>query len=157
LNRVEKSVRSLLARPLFTRPDGQQSTGQTIGWWEARRIPFNLAVGAAGLVSLATVFACEIIVESVQHVPAGPMPDPPFFLLVAMLAYGVGANLCYTLGWVVELFVRWIWRERAGSFGPISFVLGLAFSIAFTLLAGVLVIVVTMIGFVVGPQFWTGR
>ena len=50
-----------------------------------------------------------------------------------MIAYGVGANICYTGGWISEVMVRTIWQVRTGAFGPIAFTLGLVFSFLITL------------------------
>ena len=50
-----------------------------------------------------------------------------------MIAYGVGANICYTGGWISEVMVRKIWQERTGAFGPIAFTLGIVFSFLITL------------------------
>ena len=52
---------------------------------------------------------------------------------LAVIAYGVGANICYTGGWISEALVRKIWQERTGAFGQIAFVLGLVFSVLITL------------------------
>src|SRR6185295_3382546 len=106
---IEVLVRRTIAHPFLSRGEDNLSVGRTIEWWEARRIPYNVIVGAMGILSCLLVVACEIVIERVQHVPAGPMPDPPLFAVVAVVAYGVGANVCYTMGWVVELLVRRLW------------------------------------------------
>ena len=61
------------------------------------------------------------------------LPDPPIFAVLAVIAYGVGANICYTGGWISEVMVRKIWQERTGAFGPIAFTLGIVFSFLITL------------------------
>lgn len=30
------------------------------------------------------------------------IPDPPIFMLLGIVAYGIAANVCYTGGWIVE-------------------------------------------------------
>ena len=67
------------------------------------------------------------------------IPDPPLFALLAVAAYGLMANLCYTGGWVAELLVRKLWPEQANAFGRISFFLGLIFSILLTLVPGIVI------------------
>ena len=48
---------SLLRRTaLFQRETELTDTGQIIGWWEVRRVPYNLLVGIAGVVSIAACF-----------------------------------------------------------------------------------------------------
>ncbi|MFM7215909.1 MAG: hypothetical protein ACKO3H_13635, partial [Verrucomicrobiota bacterium] len=61
------------------------------------------------------------------------LPDPSIVAVFGILAYGVAANVCYSGGWITEWIVRKVWRERAGAFGEISFVLGFLFSILLTL------------------------
>lgn len=106
-------VRRLLRSRLFTGPEAQPSASQIIGWWEARRLAYNLVVGLTGE-------------------PVG-LPDPPLLAIVGVVAYGVMANVCYTGGWVVELIVRRLWGPAAGAFGEIAFALGVAFSVVLTL------------------------
>lgn len=77
------------------------TTAQVIFWWEARRIPFNLALLAVGLSSLIVM---EVLMDRV--IPAGEDAIEPFALLFGVLIYGVMANVCYTLGWIVELLTR---------------------------------------------------
>jgi hypothetical protein len=55
-----------------------------------------------------------------------------------VIAYGIGANICFAGGWVVEIIVRKLWRGRAGAFGEISFALGLLFSVLLTLVPAAL-------------------
>ena len=94
-----------LQRAAFFRSGAEpRSTWQVIGWWELRRIPFNLIVGLIGITTV-----------------------------IAILGYGVMANVFYTGGWVAELLVRRYRREWAHGFAPVSFAAGLAFSVVLTL------------------------
>jgi hypothetical protein len=61
------------------------------------------------------------------------LPDLPISAVLAVIAYGVGANVCYTGGWISEALVRKVWQERTGAFGQITFTLGLVFSVLITL------------------------
>jgi hypothetical protein len=69
------------------------------------------------------------------------LPNPPLFAVVAAFVYGVMANVCYTFGWVAEVFARHIWGARAADFGQISFTFGVLFSVLLT---------VSPLGFLIG-------
>lgn len=125
-------VRRLLRSRLFTGPEAQPSASQIIGWWEARRLAYNLVVGLTGLLSILLVFVIAVVAEHVTGEPVG-LPDPPLLAIVGVVAYGVMANVCYTGGWVAELAVRRLWGPAAGAFGEIAFALGAAFSVVLTL------------------------
>jgi hypothetical protein len=66
--------------------------------WEILRIPYNLIVGLAGLLTLAMI--------------------PPSFLpnaVVEAIVYGLVANAMYLLGPVTELYLDWFvdaWEDR---------------------------------------------
>jgi hypothetical protein len=79
------------------------------------------------------------IADRVLGVPIG-IPGSPFFALVVVFAYGVMANICYTGGWITELVVEKVWQDEGRYFGPISFTLGIIFSIALTLLPGIFIV-----------------
>jgi len=106
-----------------------------ISWWEARRVPFNLIVGSAG------IFTCVVIgvvaAASWALFNRDLRPDPPLFAVV--LLYGLFANICFTGGWITELFVRRVWPRKADRFATSSFSLGLLFSVLLTLSPGIVV------------------
>jgi len=70
-------------------------------WWEIRRIPWNGLLFAIGLTSL---LAKEWLMGKV--IPVGEDAVEPFALAVGVIVYAIMANLCYTLGWIVELGIR---------------------------------------------------
>ena len=119
----------------FSRQVEPETPWQRIAWWEMRRLPYNLLVGAAGIVSLAFVLISGAIAEKMTGLPFG-MPDPPLFALAGILVYGILANVCYTGGWIAELLAAKIWGNAGSSFGIISFTLGLLFSLFLTLSIG---------------------
>lgn len=131
-------IRRLSALEFFARSTNAPDAWHTIAWWEARRVPYNLIVGITGVLSGALCFVTGMLCEHFLGEPIG-IPDPPLFALLAVAAYGVMANLCYTGGWVSELLVRKIWPEQANAFGKISLFLGLIFSILLTLVPGIVV------------------
>lgn len=66
-----------------------------IVWWERRRIPYNLVLLATAL------FSFLLIVIASNHFIAREVDlGSP---LLGAIVYAVGANLCYTLGWITEL------------------------------------------------------
>lgn len=103
------------------------SPSQIILWWEGRRAPYNTAVGAVGFVSVAILLTIGRKVIGDQE----PLLSP-FLLFLGILAYAVAANICYTAGWVVELFLRrWGGRDTE-KFANAAFKSGLGFSCVIT-------------------------
>jgi hypothetical protein len=107
-------------------------------WWERRRIAFNVVLFLAGAFTLVVIrftggllarFGADII--------------EPVGMLQFIVLYLLGANICYTLGWVTEL----LWSDgdtsRTEALRPAVYRWGLTFSVAVTLLPAVLV-----------PLFW---
>jgi hypothetical protein len=118
------TLQKLLFEPTLVR-----SPLRVIRWWESRRLMYNALVGAVGLVTLAYVYAVELLV-------LGHIAGPPW---QAVVAYGLVANVFYTLGWVVENIVeRWLKRPLYG-IGPALFRHGLVFSLGLTVLPAFLV------------------
>lgn len=106
---------------------------QVVAWWERRRIPYNLIVGVTGILTCAVTFTMAFICERVVGVPIG-FPDPPIVAVIGILVYGIMANVCFTGGWIVELFMAQAWGLRPARFGPVAFGLGLLGSIVITLI-----------------------
>ena len=69
-----------------------------IAWWELRRIPYNLLLGVLGL---ATIFV--VLWVGSHFVRPGEDVEEPLGLVFAVVAYGIAANVFYTLGWISEL------------------------------------------------------
>lgn len=116
----------------WLRPPADGSFWEILRWWELRRIPYNLVVGGVGIISCGVMLALAAIASEHFNEPLG-LPDPPILAVFGVIAYGIAANVCYAGGWVVEWVVRRLWRERAGAFGEISFVVGVVFSVVLTL------------------------
>ncbi len=112
-------------RYFFTPLYFPRSAWSVVGWWEARRMLFNLSVGGTGLLTLA-------VVSILDGMP--PHPSPSALPLGAALVYGVMANVCYTLGPAADLLLRRAVGERAGAVGPVLFRYGFVFSLGLTLL-----------------------
>lgn len=109
-----------------------------IGWWEARRVPFNLIVGATGVVTSSLMLLIAWAGERWLGIPIG-LPDPPFLAVLGAIAFAVLANVCYAGGWIVELIVRKTWPADSERVGTISFSLGIVFAIVVTLIPVVIV------------------
>jgi hypothetical protein len=114
------------------------SARQTIGWWEARRVPFNLIVGCAGVVSIAVVTIVGLGASFLFNSDLG-LPDPPLFAIFGVILYALLVNICYTGGWMVELMIRTAWPDQADRFATLSLALGLLLTILVTLLPAVVV------------------
>ena len=122
---------SQLVEVLYPLPDIRRTPLSLLRWWESRRLTYNKAVGATGLVTLAGV-------SVVSALPPHPVPfgDPfgdPLLLVVGAVVYGVLANGCYSMGWLLELAARSLWGRRAPDVGPLLFRQGLIFSVGLTL------------------------
>lgn len=114
------------------------SSEEVIGWWESRRISFNLIVGTAGLLTCIVVGVVGVG-SSILFGSDFGVPDPPLFAVFGIVIYGIMANICYTGGSIAELAVRRIWPHEADRFATSSFSAGLAFSILLTLAPGIVI------------------
>jgi hypothetical protein len=136
------ATRRLGKLPLFRRDIPVENTKAAIGWWETRRIAYNLIVGGTGIVTCAVdlliAAAAWIFFKSDFGTPNGA------FAIFGVIFYGLMANLCFTGGWITELIVRRLWPGEADRFATTAFSLGLAFSV---LLTPVPAIVIGTIGF----------
>lgn len=115
-----------LTKFFFRLPGTYRTPSEVIGWWEARRLRYNLAVGSAGVVTL-------VAFNVLAALP--PSPRPVFVLgtLAAAGIYGIVANMCYTGGWIAELLLRRRVGEEFEAVGPALFRYGFAFSLGLTL------------------------
>jgi hypothetical protein len=112
----------------------------SIAWWEVRRIPYNLAIAAAGTVTV-------IAVIGIGGMFAKPGEDviEPLGLLAGGVVFGILANLLYTLGWISELLWSGGDTARSESLRPRVFWLGLIGSVLLTLAPAVLVPLLWMV------------
>jgi hypothetical protein len=121
---------------LLFEPTLIRSPLRVVQWWESRRLAYNAVVGGAGIFTLMYANALSLLV---RHEWFGG----PWQLVVA---YGVAANLFYTLGWVVEnVAERWLGRPVYG-LGPALFRHGLVFSAGLTLFPAAVVTVMAIGG-----------
>jgi hypothetical protein len=106
-----------------------------IAWWEIRRVPFNLLVLVAGVLSGITL---ELIGS--RFVNPGEDVVEPFGIVFWAVAYAISANICYSLGWITELLWSWGDTTRTEALRPKIFRWGMIISAAVTLLPGVLIL-----------------
>jgi hypothetical protein len=115
---------SALTKFFFRAPYAAPKTSEIFRWWEARRLAYNLAVGAAGIMSLSAMY----VLGAVLNDDVGQIP------FIAIAVYGVLANLCYFLGPVADTWIMKKWGRQYSEVGPTLFRYGFAFSVALTLL-----------------------
>jgi hypothetical protein len=135
---VRISTMTTLAEFLFPAP-ARRSVPGILAWWERRRFAYNVFVGTSGLVSLA-------VVTTLQAIP--PFSSPQFPPWQVIVAYGVGANVLYTLGSVVEIAAEKLWRGELLPIGPALYRMGLTFAVGLTLFPALLMIMVWIVALV---------
>jgi hypothetical protein len=74
-----------------------------IGWWEIRRIVYNVLI----LFAFAATYLGAGVVVSPHLAPGEDPIEPVAVIFVIIPAYFLTANICYTFCWVVEATVRW--------------------------------------------------
>lgn len=122
---------------LFPAPAKRSALG-IIGWWEKRRLPYNLVIGTAGLVSIGlSLFFSALPPDGVL------LPMIPWQSIVV---FGVMANVCYLLGPSVELLIEKIWGRQVLPTGPTLYRMGLTFSVGLALFPALLMVI-----------FWVAR
>lgn len=122
---------SALTEFLFPAP-ARRTAGAIVGWWEKRRLPYNLAVGAAGLASMGWIWLAETILSGGNFLRVGVPPWEPIVL------FGVVANVCYLLGPAVEIVIEKLWGREVLPTGPVLYRMGLTFSVGLALLPGLI-------------------
>ena len=126
---------SAITEFLFPAP-ARRTAGAIVGWWESRRLKYNLIVGGAGVTSLAAVWVVSML-------PPGPhIPPAGFWVSVwqPVVVFAVLANVCYTLGPTVEVIAEKLWGRQLLPVGPSLFRMGLTFSVGLAFLPTLLVV-----------------
>ena len=83
-------------------------------------LAYNVAVGAAGLVSLGMAYLVKVV-------PPGGLRMP--FSWVPITVFAVMASVCYLFGPATELFIEKLWGPRVLLTGPVLFRIGLTFPV----------------------------
>ncbi|HEY9789987.1 MAG TPA: hypothetical protein V6D22_06295 [Candidatus Obscuribacterales bacterium] len=105
-------------------PAHHSSVFSILLWWEQRRLHYNLIVGLCGLPTLA-------VMGLVFHMPLA-------LIAGGTIAYGVAANICYSIGSPAEMVAWLLWKDKASHLGPVFLSLGTIFSLCLTLSAAFL-------------------
>lgn len=119
---------SALTEFLFPAP-AKRTVGGIVRWWESRRLAYNVFVGSAGLLTTAT-FAV------ITALP--PISDPELIPWEGILLFGIGANVFYTMGSIVEIAVQKLWRGEILPVGPALYRMGLTFGVGLALFPAVI-------------------
>ena len=130
---------SALTRFFFRNEVSCRTPSEVIGWWEARRAGYNLAVGSTGLFTLAAV-------HLIARMPPMSVPIPWEPTVFIPLVYGLFANVAYTGGWAAELWIRNTLGRELEPVGPTLFRYGFAFSIGLTLFPIAIISILKVIG-----------
>jgi hypothetical protein len=119
-----------------------------IVWWEIRRVPYNLLVGLLGVFTFIVI---ELIGS--HFVSPGEDVEEPLGVFLGVIAYGILANIFYTLGWISELLWSGGDTTRTEAMRRKVFWVGVIFSAVLTLLPAALIPAAWMIfGFPHAPQ-----
>jgi hypothetical protein len=123
--------------------EGLKIPWNCIFWWEKRRFYFNALLLVAGIVSIGVL---ELV--GGRLVQPGEDIEEPLGLVIGAIAFGVGANICYSLGWITELLWSWGDVSKTEALRPRIFSIGVWFSVALTFLpAAACLFVWTLSGF----------
>ncbi len=127
---------------LFPAPAKRKATS-IIGWWEKRRLPFNLAVGTAGIVSLGISYLFAAL-------PPGGILFPGMIPWQPVVAFAVMANACYLLGPIAEIAIEKLWGRQVLPTGPVLYRMGLTFSVGLALFPALLMTIFWVVRIVIG-------
>jgi len=113
---------TFLADFLYPAP-AERRVGAIIGWWEKRRLPYNLIVGGTGLVTMT--------VGSLIMALNGEF-EPLVWFRVGVF-WLVAANVSFTLGAAIEIALHKFFGRGLLPAGPLLFRAGVTASVGATL------------------------
>lgn len=82
---------------LFSVQEKERTKLQILFWWELRRIIYNILLLISVFISLKIL---DIDVSNIE------MGSGEYFIFLLLIAFIVVCNLLYTLGWLIELFLK---------------------------------------------------
>ena len=132
-------MESLLSWPTVTATP--VSRAEVVRWWEARRLRFNLYVGAVGLVTWFLVW-----IAGSAAVKPGVDFEEPLAMIFGPFLYALMANACYTLGWLVDTIAF-----RGGPRARL-YKVGVVFSVVLTALPGLWAVVAWLMTLITGHK-----
>jgi hypothetical protein len=112
-----------------------------IAWWETRRVRFNLYVGIVGAVSW-----CLVLIVGSAAVKPGVDFEEPLAMIFGPFVYVILANICYTLGWIVDT------ASYSGKPRTRLYKAGVIFFVVLTSLPGVWAVVAWLITVITGRK-----
>jgi hypothetical protein len=111
-------------------------------WWELRRLRYNLYVGLVGIITWLLV-----LIAGSAAVKPGVDFEEPLAMIFGLFVYGLMANLCYSLGSIIDL-IFYRGRPRVQLFK-----IGLIFSVSLTALPGLWALTAWLITVATGKKF----
>jgi hypothetical protein len=108
---------------------------QIILWWEIRRILYNLIVLAAGITSILISEFCFFYIRKETLDISEDFIEP-----IAIWLFGFMCNVCYTLGWGTEIFIK-----KSTTYAPKMFKFGLFFTLFWVSLPAIIHIISAII------------
>jgi hypothetical protein len=139
-------LRRLARSRYFKREAPLTNIKDIVLWWESRRAPYNLIVGITGLITCAVILVCATIIAPYSTPDENVlMPDGLFLPAVGVLLYAIAANILYTGGWIVEVVLLALDKKANQEIGPLTFALGLIFSVIVTLLPALLAVTTALV------------
>lgn len=124
-----------------SKPVSPGTRQEIIAWWESRRFRFNLYVGMVGAVTWLLV-----LVAGSAAVKPGIDFEEPIAMLIGTVIYGFLANICYTLGWLVDTI------SYQGTPRIRLYKAGIVFSLVVTALPGVWAVVAWLMTVITGHK-----
>jgi hypothetical protein len=114
---------------------------EIVAWWESRRFRFNLYVGIVGAITWLLVGTA-----GAAAVKPGVDFEEPIAMIIGPFAYGFLANVCYTLGWIVDM------ASYRGKPRMQLHKAGVIFSVVLTSLPGVWAVVAWLMTIITGHK-----
>lgn len=124
-----------------SKPVSPGTRQEIIAWWESRRFRFNLYVGIVG----AVIWLFVLVAGSAAVKPGVDFGEPIAMLIVPII-YGVFANTCYTLGWLVDT-ISYQGTPRIRLYKG-----GIIFSVVVTALPGLWAVIAWLITVITGHK-----
>lgn len=112
-------------RWFFSQPGPDAKGIEVYVWWEQRRIPYNIIVGLGAITSFVLFFT---FITMSGHLQPGEDAEEPMGLFLAAIFAPPINNLCYTVGWIVDILSRAVFKCR-WSISLILFIAGTIFSL----------------------------
>lgn len=131
-----------LYRFLITPHADDATPWQIIKWWWVRQIYYNVIMFVVGIAGIIWVLTMSFVIE--------PTGDVDFLGVLLLPVVGIVANLCYSLGWIIELLC--FRGENRRKFGIAAFIAGTVFSLSLVWVPVVIVTAYTAFTLAVCPR-----